>query len=370
MTNQIRNPNDETPVGASFVIGDSGLIRHSDFGFRISPSRRWDARRLLLTILLCAAAVALAALLAISVGSNGAGWPAAAIRRFRAESVINAALIGAALAGAGVAYQAILRNPLADPYLLGVSSGASLMAYLWQLPLFAAIVKGLGILAPLSQQTASFVGALAAVSIVLGLAGRRGRLEPVTLLLVGVIVNAVNGSLFMLVNAMVEQLPGNGGPMGFLVGGIQAITSQQRWAALSLIVVGWVVLMYFSGQLNVAALDDGEAESMGVRIHRLRWIALVAASLMTAAAVAISGPIGFVGLVCPHVGRLLVGSDQRRLLPVSTAIGAILLMAADALCRFLSGERLLANLLPVGVLTGLLGGPVFLWLLFRTRRSG
>jgi iron complex transport system permease protein len=106
-----------------------------------------------------------------------------------------------------------------------------------------------------------------------------------------------------------------------------------------------------------------------VRIHRLRWIALVAASLMTAAAVAISGPIGFVGLVCPHVGRLLVGSDQRRLLPVSTAIGAILLMAADALCRYLSAEHWLGSVLPVGVLTGLIGGPFFLWLLFRERKA-
>jgi iron complex transport system permease protein len=127
--------------------------------------------------------------------------------------------------------------------------------------------------------------------------------------------------------------------------------------------------MYFCWQLNAAGLDDGEAESLGVRIHRLRWIALVAASLMTAAAVAISGPIGFVGLVCPHVGRLVVGTDQRRLLPVSTAIGAILLMSADAVCRYLSGENLLGNLLPVGVLTGLLGGPVFLWLLFRAKRA-
>jgi iron complex transport system permease protein len=157
--------------------------------------------------------------------------------------------------------------------------------------------------------------------------------------------------------------------MAFLVGTIQAITAGQRWAAFGLIALGWLVLMYFCGQLNAAGLDDGEAESLGVRIHRLRWIALVAASLMTAAAVAISGPIGFVGLVCPHVGRLVVGTDQRRLLPVSTAIGAILLMSADAVCRYLSGENLLGNLLPVGVLTGLLGGPVFLWLLFRAKRA-
>jgi iron complex transport system permease protein len=267
-----------------------------------------------------------------------------------------------------VAYQAILRNPLADPYLLGVSSGASLLAYVWQLPVFAAVVRAMGFLAPLSQQAAAFGGALVAVCIVLGLAGRRGRLEPVTLLLVGVIVNAVNGSIFLLINSLVPPSAGNGGPLGFLVGGIQATTWGQRWAALLLITVGWIVLMWFSGEMNVAGLDDGEAESLGVRIHRLRWIALVAASLTTAAAVAVSGPIGFVGLVCPHVGRLIVGSDQRRLLPVATMIGALLLMAADGACRYLGGKELLGDMLPVGVLTGLIGGPFFLWLLFRRKK--
>jgi iron complex transport system permease protein len=328
----------------------------------------WTGKRLLMTLLVCGVATALAMLACLAVGSGGVGWPAAAVRGFREQSVLSSALIGAALAAAGVAYQAILRNPLADPYLLGVSSGASLFAYAWQLPVFAVIVRGFGAFAPLSEETAAFVGALVAVTIVLGLAGRRGRLEPVTLLLVGVIVNAVNGSVFLLLNAMIHDLPANGGAMTFLVGQIQSITTGQRLAAFALIALGWCVLLYFCGQLNTAALDDGEAESLGVRIHRLRWIALVAASLMTAAAVAISGPIGFVGLVCPHVGRLLVGTDQRRLLPVSTAIGAILLMSADALCRYLSNEGLLGNLLPVGVLTGLLGGPVFLWLLFRVKR--
>jgi iron complex transport system permease protein len=328
---------------------------------------RWSGKRLILTLLVCAASVVGAGVFCLAFGSKGFGWPPSGIRGFRLESALNAALIGAALAAAGVAYQAVLRNPLADPYLLGVSSGASLMAYAWQLPVFASIVRAMGNFAPMSQQSVSFIGALAAVSIVLGLAGRRGRLEPVTLLLVGVIVNAVNGSIFLLINALVEQMPGNGGPMGLLVGGIQMITYEQRKAAFYLIAVGWIILLQISGQLNVASLDDGEAESLGVRIHRLRWLALIAASLMTAGAVAISGPIGFVGLLCPHVGRMLVGTDQRRLLPVATAIGAILLMAADALSRYLSGENLLANLLPVGVLTGLLGGPFFLWLLFRAK---
>lgn len=281
---------------------------------------------------------------------------------------MDSALVGAALAAAGVAYQAVLRNPLADPYLLGVSSGASLAAYLWRLPAIAAALGGLGIFAAASQQAFAFAGALIAVSIVLALGGRRGRLEPVTVLLVGVIVNSVNGSIFLLVNAMARDLPGSGGPLTFLVGGIQDITHAQRLGALLLVGAGWVVLISISGQLNVAGLDDGEAQALGVHIHRLRWIALCCASVVTAAAVAISGPIGFVGLVCPHLGRLLVGTDQRRLLPAATALGAILLMVADAASRYLAAENRFGTQLQVGVLTGLLGGPFFLWLLFAARR--
>jgi iron complex transport system permease protein len=329
---------------------------------------RWSGARLLRTIGICAAAAVAAGLLCAMVGSTGVGWPHELQKKFRLESVMDSALVGAALAAAGVAYQAVLRNPLADPYLLGVSSGASLAAYLWRLPAIATALGGLGILAAASQQAFAFAGAMIAVSIVLGLGGRRGRLEPVTILLVGVIVNAVNGSIFLLVNAMARDLPGSGGPLTFLVGGIQVITHAQRLGALLLVGAGWLVLICVSGQLNVAGLDDGEAEALGVHIHRLRWIALCVASVITAAAVAISGPIGFVGLVCPHLGRLLVGNDQRRLLPTATALGAILLMIADAASRYLAAENRLGTQLQVGVLTGLLGGPFFLWLLFDPRR--
>ena len=123
-----------------------------------------------------------------------------------------------------------------------------------------------------------------------------------------------------------------------------------------------------SGQLNAAALSDVEAESLGVRIQRLRWLGLIVASLITAAAVAISGPIGFIGLICPHLARLFVGTDQRRLLPIATALGAALLALADAASRRLAGQGLAQTLLPVGVLTSLLGGPFFLLLLFQSRR--
>ena len=139
-------------------------------------------------------------------------------------------------------------------------------------------------------------------------------------------------------------------------------------AAVIVVGVGWLILVYLSGALNVASLSDSEAQSLGVRIHRLRWGALIVASLMTAAAVALTGPIGFVGLICPHLSRLFVGSDVRRLLPVATGVGAALLVLADAASRYLAGQGKAGTVLPVGVLTGLLGGPFFLMLLWRSRR--
>jgi iron complex transport system permease protein len=143
---------------------------------------------------------------------------------------------------------------------------------------------------------------------------------------------------------------------------------QQKLTAAGIIAIGWVVLLAISGQLNAAALNDAEAEALGVRIQRLRWIALIVASLVTASAVAISGPIGFIGLICPHLARIFVGTDQRKLLPISTALGAALLCSADAGSRLLSREGLAHTLLPVGVLTSLLGGPFFLLLLIQSRR--
>jgi iron complex transport system permease protein len=127
-------------------------------------------------------------------------------------------------------------------------------------------------------------------------------------------------------------------------------------------------MLAISGQLNAAGVGDAEAVSLGVSIGQLRWLALIVASLVTASAVAISGPIGFIGLICPHLARLFVGTDQRRLLPVATALGAALLCIADAASRRLAGEGLAQTLLPVGVLTSLLGGPFFLLLLIQNRR--
>jgi iron complex transport system permease protein len=327
--------------------------------------KHFGGKRLGITLGIYAGLVVAVGVGCLFVGSTGNGWPSREVLPYRLEPVFDAALIGAALAAAGVAYQAILRNPLADPYLLGASSGAMLAAYIWQLPFFAVAA---GAIAAFSQQAFAFFCAAGSVLISLGLASRRGRLDKITLLLVGVIVNAVNGSIFLLINALVDPRGGLS-PISFLVGGIHSIGADQRWAAIGLITVGWVILLYIAGQLNVAALDDAEAAALGVGLNRLRWITIAAASLMTAAAVAISGPIGFVGLICPHLARYIFGTDQRRLFPAATAIGAILLMIADAACRYLAQSNRLGTELQVGVLTGLLGGPFFLVLLFQSRRA-
>jgi iron complex transport system permease protein len=337
----------------------------------VRSAGRWSITSLLLVIaggLLLWAALAAASMF---VGSTGDfGWPAvgSARFRFRLESVLISSVVGAALAAAGAAYQAILRNPLADPYLLGVSSGATLFAYIWHLPWVTVLSAGAAF--ALGEQAFAFLGATLTMAAVFVLASRRGRLEPVTLLLVGVIVNAINGAVFILINSLIKDPATGGGAFDFLVGGIRpALTDGQMAAVASTVAAGWVVLLYLSGQLNVAVLSEAEASSLGVRIHRLRWIGLIVASLVTASAVAVSGPIGFIGLICPHLARLFVGHDQRRLLPVATALGAGLLCLADAASRLLSRQSAVGSTLPVGVLTGLMGGPFFLYLLWRSRRN-
>lgn len=319
-------------------------------------ARPWSINTLLFLLALCTLGWAIVATGCLCVGSTSVGWPANdLVFDLRLEWTLVASLVGASLALAGVTYQAVLRNPLADPYLLGVSSGASLAVFLWSIVSASA-------LAFFSQQAAAFAGGVATLAIVFSLAQRQGRLEPLTLLLVGVIVNAINGALFLLLFHMGTQKD-LAKAFRFLAGSLQQdVSPTQVWLVAAAFFVSLVILLAISGQLNISMLSEAEAQSLGVRIHRLRWAAMLIASLATASAMAISGPIGFVGLVCPHVGRLLVGNDQRRLIPVAVALGASLLAIADAASRTL-GQ------VPVGVLTGFLGGPFFLFLLWKTRRK-
>jgi iron complex transport system permease protein len=328
-------------------------------------SRPVTAGHLALLYGIAAIAWLAAAALCLLIGSTGNfGWPSNAIYDVRSERILLASLVGAALAGGGVAYQAVLRNPLADPYLLGASSGATLATYLWTMPAAALGMLPLVI----GQQGFAFAGALAAVAVVLVLAGGSGRLEPTRAILVGVIVSAVCGSVLMLLISVFTTPAGGGGALSLLFGSIRtSLTTTEVAIAAALALAAGVILAAIAGSLNVAALGEEEAESMGVGVNRLRWLALVVASLLVASAVAVGGPIGFIGLIAPHVGRLIVGPDNRRLLPIALAIGAILLAGADTATRALSSSRNLGTVLPVGVLTGLLGGPFFLVLLWGRR---
>jgi iron complex transport system permease protein len=327
--------------------------------------KRWTLPKLLLTFAIGALIWLIAAAASSLVGSTGTGIPTKEIfLEERLPRILLASLVGACLAAAGTVYQAILRNPLADPYLLGVSSGSALFAYFWRLPAASLLTTSL-FASPITQQVFAFAGGLASIAIVFALAARRGRLEPLTLLLTGVIVNIINAALFLLLNELYHD---QSTQASFLIGGLQTPSQLQLQIVTYTAALCFFLLLLITPQLNVALLSEAEAESLGLQIHRVRWIALILASLMTASVIAISGPIGFVGLICPHLARLIAGNDQRKLFPLATATGAALLALADAASHLLSQSQFTGYLLPVGILTALLGGPFFLLLLWRTRR--
>ncbi|MFN8590354.1 MAG: iron chelate uptake ABC transporter family permease subunit [Thermomicrobiales bacterium] len=287
-------------------------------------------------------------------------WPLsheAILFDIRMPRVALAALTGAALGMAGATYQGLFRNPLADPYLLGIASGASLgvvIAFVLPLP---ALIPRLG-----AVQALAFAGAIIAVTAVYGLA-RTGATAPTgTLLLAGI-------ALGSLANAIATYLMYRHGEQllviyGWLLGGFNTATWQEvRLAALALAASG--VVMTIGGRtLNLLQFGEEQAATLGVRVERSKLILVAAASLATAAAVAAGGLIGFVGLVVPHVTRLLFGPDQRQLLPLAALLGAAFLITADTAARSLPGT----SELPVGVVTAVIGAPFFLYLLRRQKR--
>jgi iron complex transport system permease protein len=333
--------------------------------------RVWNVKRLVVLVAACAMAWAVVACAAMMVGSTSSlAWPGEGAMGFRLSRVMQASLVGAALAAAGVVFQSVLRNTLADPFLLGVASGAALGSYLWTLPAGSAMVAALGpVLGTLGQQGMAFSMGVGATLVVLLLAGVRGRLQPTKVILAGVIVSTIVGAILLLLQSIVLTKAGSGYFQSVLVGELIDVTRLQLWTAGAVIGVIVLELMRRAGRMNLTALSDDEAQSMGLAVARERWTLVALASLLTATAVAISGPIGFVGLICPHGARRIVGADHRKLLPVSMALGAIVLVLADALTRYLSATGRLNLTLPVGVVTALLGGPVFLVMLGRADRS-
>lgn len=275
----------------------------------------------------------------------------------RLPRILVGMLAGAALACAGVTLQGIFRNPLADPSIIGVSVGGSLGAViaitagltaggLWIMPLFA------------------FVGAMGAATLVYVLSLVHGQSQPATLLLAGVAVNAFLGALISALLLFTNQFPELQAILSWIIGGLRGRGWAHAGAIVGPVLLTTGLLFAFARDLNLLLLGEETAQGLGVNVPRTRFVLLALAALATGSAVSIAGPIGFVGLVVPHMLRLIVGPDHRLLLPVSALGGALFLVATDTLARLV----LQPAELQVGIITNLLGAPFFLYLLWRNRR--
>jgi iron complex transport system permease protein len=278
--------------------------------------------------------------------------------QLRLPRTVLIALTGAALAGSGSAYQGLFRNPLADPYLIGIASGAGLgavaaMSVHFPTSLFAAFLV----------PAAAFLAGLGTVLLVYRLA-RVGQSVPVTnLLLAGVTVSAFANALtaFLMLRSQTELRRA----IVWLLGGSALTGWEPVLGILPYVIIGAALLIYSGYILNVLQFGEDQAVQLGVSVERAKAILLVGASLSTAAAVAFSGIIGFVGLIIPHVIRLVWSSDYRRILPLSFILGAGLLLIADVLARIL----ITPQEVPLGIITALAGAPFFLWVLRRSKNQ-
>lgn len=279
----------------------------------------------------------------------------AVVLQIRGPRILAALLVGAALAAAGTAYQGMFRNPLVSPDILGVSGGAALGAVLGIFFSQSALVIQLG----------AFGGGLAAVAVVIAVGANVRRHDPIlALILAGIVIGTLFASLIALLKYLADpynQLPAI---TYWLLGSLAAVSPRDLALAAPFALAGLVPLYLLRWRMNLLSLPDDEARALGVPVGRLRLAVVCAATLMTAAAVAISGIIGWVGLLIPHAARLLVGPEFSRLLPLSMVLGAAFLLAVDTLSRSIAPIEI-----PPGVLTALIGTPFFLWLFATARRS-
>ncbi len=280
--------------------------------------------------------------------------------RIRVPRVITAFCAGAALALSGMAFQAMFRNPLATPFTLGVSSGAAFGAALY---VVSGIVLSLG---PASGQSLSaFSWAIIAIIIVYGLTRTRRGFSTATMLIAGVAVNFFFSSLILFIQ-YISDFTRSFRVIRWLMGGFEIVGFRPVFTFLPFVVIGCVVVFVLGYELNVMTLGDEIALSRGVNVRRVRQTLFFAVSLMVGGIVSVCGPIGFVGMMAPHICRLMIGYDHRYLAPATCAFGGAFLVLCDTLAR-----KLIAPAeIPVGVITALLGGPFFLWLLMRRSREG
>lgn len=283
------------------------------------------------------------------------------ILQIRLPRIIAGVIVGAALAASGVVYQGVFRNPMADSYVLGVSAGAAVGASF-------AILLGAGFtlfgFSPV--QLAAFLGALFAMFLVYNISRVGSRVPVTTLLLCGI---AVNFFLYAVV-ALLEVIAGSELPaiVFWLMGGFSTVSWTDIWAVLPFIIIGIVAAYFYVRDLNLLALGEDQAQHLGLNVEKVKQILLVLASMVTAAAVSLSGLVGFVGLMVPHITRIVIGPDHRILFPASTIVGAIFLVVCDAVARVIATPFASTLQLPVGIVTMLAGAPFFI-ILFRKKKK-
>ncbi len=317
-----------------------------------------------------AAATAVLFALSLTIGPAGVGMGASlaalvsgdegaltlVMREIRLPRAVLGLMIGATLGLSGAVLQGYLRNPLAEPGLLGISASASLGAVL-------AIYTGFSLVFPLALPLAALVGALTAVLIVRALAGAAG--GALTVILAGVAVSAFAGAMTSLALNLSPNPFAAMEIVFWMLGSLADRSMVHVWIAAPFMLIGWAMLLSLARPLDALTLGSEAASTLGFDMNRVRFLAVFGTAVSVGAATAVAGAIGFVGLVVPHVLRPLVGSRPSRLLPASALGGAAMLLAADVAVRVVAPDRDLK----LGVLTAIVGAPFFLWLVYRTRRS-
>lgn len=312
-------------------------------------------------VVVAAGLLGVAIAMRLLVGGKALGLPESdAILDLRFQRAVMGLVVGAALGVSGTLLQSLLRNPLASPDLLGLAAGASLAVilatYLNHLQTGERAMSS-------GVEAAALAGALGALGMVYLLSQRRGVIDPVTMILIGVVVGIVCAAWTVFVQ---QLMPDRGYASGrWLLG---QLDDNASWARVRVIggvtLVGVIVGSVIGPWMDAASMGDDEAHSVGVPLGALRGTQFITAGALTAGAVALAGPIGFVGLICPHVARLLGGAGHRGVVIGSAALGGALVVGADALVK---GVELGSGRMPIGVLTAIVGGPVFIGLLWRER---
>lgn len=271
----------------------------------------------------------------------------------RLPRILTSAIVGSGLSIAGVIFQGILLNPLADPYTLGISAGAAFGASI-------ALILNISFLGMYSVPLFAFMGAVATLVVVMALSSSGGSVSSNNLILAGIIVAAILSAGISFIKYVADE------QVSVIIFWLMGSFGSKGWPDVFLtfafVLIGFGVCIFFARDLNIMSLGDRSAFSLGVNTNRIRMTLLVTASLITAVCVSVSGIIGFVGLIIPHLMRFFVGPDSRKLLPASALTGAILLLSADTITR-----AVLPTEVPIGVLTALIGGPFFCYIFMKRR---